>query len=234
MCSVCWMKISSRKDDYMRNLFLFMALVLVSLSAKAQESGFDPDHAWNTIRAEYGVLMPFNMVSKNGIGVCSLSYTRRYSGHWGWRGGVQYAPLAASTGNGFGFPLAVVYRSSTGSYDGRLQRAFDDSVEDITRDTSVYGKEGYGRDRMSKDVVANLLSIFLRRTELFAGLTPGCLWGDKSEFALSANAGITLSIPIWRFSLDFTPAFHFLCTDNVSDNSSRWFFSVSGGVSYLF
>lgn len=217
-------------------LLIFLAgLLLSALPIQAQENpGFNPDKAWNTLRAEYGAVIPMGTASKNSTGIYSLSYTRRYSGHWGWRGGVQYAPLNTSAMNYAGLPLAVVFRSSTASFDGRLQNAFDDSLEDASRNASVYQGDAYGKERTEKDVVANMLSVFLRRTEIFAGMTPGCVWGEGNQFSLTADAGITLSIPLWRFSLDFTPAFHYSFTHRVGEPATPWLFTVSGGVSFLF
>ena len=129
----------------------------------------------------------------------------------------------------------------------------------------------------SSSVILNLFNIFLRRSEFFAGITPGYLLGPESHvpkvygmttssrpllmetgfqlnnrFSLSADAGATLSIPLWRFSLDITPAIHYLFTNNVTESRQtfdiqnnnptgppevkpiRWLFSVSGGLSFLF
>ena len=69
--------------------------MLVSPAAAQVKPDFDPDYAWNTIRAEYGALIPAGTVSNKSLGLMSLSYTRRYSGRWGWRTGVQYASLDA-------------------------------------------------------------------------------------------------------------------------------------------
>ena len=92
----------------------------------------------------------------------------------------------------------------------------------------------YERQRMRNDVAANVLNIFLRRTEFFAGVTPGYMPGleAKHRFSLAADAGMTLSIPLWRFSLDITPAAHYLITDNFE--GQRWLYSISGGLSFLF
>ena len=92
----------------------------------------------------------------------------------------------------------------------------------------------YKKQRMRNDVVANVLNIFLRRTEFFAGVTPGYMPGLEPDhrFSLAADAGMTLSIPLWRFSLDMTPAAHYLVTKNFGE--TRWLFSLSGGLSFLF
>ena len=262
----------------MRNILFSIALILFSLPpvAAQEKPEFNADLAWNTLRAEYGVGIPSGTVSNKRFGLLSLSYTRRYSGRWGWRSGIQYASLEAPVDYYVGMPLAAVYRFRTNTYDGRLQRAIDKSLDDLSWD---YGGDPpeYERQRMRGSVVANFINIFLRRTEFFAGITPGYLLGDESyptdtygmttsagpiltktglqldnRFSLTADAGITLSIPLWRFSLDITPAIHYVFTNNVNENSQtfdiknnnptgplgvkpiHWLFTFSGGLSFLF
>lgn len=254
-----------------------LLIVLISSTLAAQEKPeFDPDYAWNTIRAEYGAVIPAGTVSNKCSGLVSLSYTRRYSGRWGWRTGMQYAQLNAPVDHYVGLPLFAVYRFHTSTFDGRLQKAIDKSLDDLSWD---YGGDppDYEKDRMRGSVVLNLFNIFLRRSEFFAGITPGYLLGEgastpsvygmttsagpvwletgyqlNNRFSCTADAGATLSIPLWRFSLDITPAVHYLFTKNVSENRQsvdpknntpigqptvkpiRWLFSVSGGLSFLF
>ena len=262
----------------MRNILFSIALILFSLPpvAAQEKPEFNADLAWNTLRAEYGVGIPSGTVSNKRFGLLSLSYTRRYSGRWGWRSGIQYASLEAPVDYYVGMPLAAVYRFRTNSFDGRLQKALDDSVDDLSWNGGGDVPE-YEKRRMRNAVVDNLLFVFLRRTELFAGITPGYLLGQESHstkvygttssagpiwtetgfqlnnrFFLSADAGATLSIPIWRFSLDITTAAHYLFTKNVCENRLyidpktntpigqqtikpiHWLFTLSGGLSFLF
>ena len=262
----------------MRNILFSITLFLFLIpSVRAQEKlDFDPDLAWNTLRAEYGAVIPVGTVSNKSFGHFSLSYTRRYSGRWGWRVGMQYASLETPVNNCIGLPFAAVYRFRTNSFDGRLQKALDDSVDDLSWNGGGDVPE-YEKRRMRNAVVDNLLFVFLRRTELFAGITPGYLLGQESHstkvygttssagpiwtetgfqlnnrFFLSADAGATLSIPIWRFSLDITTAAHYMFTKNVCENRLyidpktntpigqqtikpiHWLFTLSGGLSFLF
>ena len=268
----------SENFGFMRNGLLSLTLfLLVFIPVSAQEKPeFDPDYAWNTIRAEHGALIPAGVLPNKSFGLFSMSYTRRYSGRWGWRTGVQYAQLNDPVDHYVGLPLAAVYRFHTSPYDGRLQKAIDKSLDDLSWNLGGDPPD-YEKDRMRGSVVANMINIFLRRIEFFAGITPGYLLGEESNptsvsgmttsdgpiwmktgfllnnrFSLAADAGVTLSIPLWRFSLDITPAVHCLFTNNVSENSQsfdfknnnpigqpnvkpvRWLFSVSGGVSFMF
>ena len=268
---------------FMKKAILSLTFIIsctVSVTAQTKP-GFDPDYTWNTIRAEYGAMTPLGTVSSMHSGLFSLSYTRYYAGHWGWRTGAQYARLTIPVEYYAGLPIAVVYRTSTAPFEGRVRKAWEESMEDIERDGAVteYGYiTGYERERMRGDVFANILTIFLRRTEFFAGVTPAYLWGKErtrkgisgrasqdgraffteaglqfnNSFYLSADAGLSFSIPIWRFSLDITPALHYLFTDNFRESRQdfdpvknspvgqpsikriRFIGTISGGLSFLF
>ena len=220
----------------MKNALLSIAfvLMLVSPAAAQEKPDFDPDYAWNTIRAEYGVVIPAGSVPIDSYWGASLSYTRRYSGRWGWRTGVQYVSLdAPSFYQYYGLPFSAVYRLFTAPYGGRGRKAWVDSMDDASW-RGGGDVPAYERQRMRNDVAANVLNIFLRRTEFFAGVTPGYMPGleAKHRFSLAADAGMTLSIPLWRFSLDITPAAHYLITDNFE--GQRGLYSISGGLSFLF
>ena len=261
----------------MKRFILAATLFLVSLAASAQQKPrFNPDYTFNTVRAEYGVLIPFETTIADQSTFCSLTYTHRFSKHWGWRAGAQYAPEHTDVSDYVGVPLAAVYRSGTYSFKERTQGAVVNSVGDVVWD----GLTGQGSDKMARDVVANFLFIVFRRFEGFAGVTPGYVFGDtpgtetnlygasdgerivssayeegiqlNRRFTLTADAGVTLSIPLWRFSLDVTPAFHYLITRNFSEyrqefdphtaqpvgspslRSVPWQFTLSLGLSYLF
>lgn len=215
----------------MRKMLLSFACIALSISSvDAQEKpGFDPDSAWNTIRAEYGALIPVGTTPNQRFGLCSVSYTRRYSGRWGWRTGLQYASLEAPFGKYFGLPLSAVYRFSTQSFDGRVQKAWDDSLDDLAWNGGGDVPD-QKKGQMRNDVATNFLSVFLRRTEIFAGITPGYL--QENRFTFAADAGVTLSIPLWRFSLDITPAVHYVISEDLVP--VHWVCTLSGGVSFLF
>jgi hypothetical protein len=261
----------------MRRFLPAAALFLVTLSAFAQQKPrFNPDLTWNTLRAEYGILIPFETSVADQSTFLSLTYTHRFSRHWGWRAGAQYAPEHTDIRNYVGVPLAAVFRSGTYGFRERTQDAVVNSVEDVVWD----GITGQGSDQMARDVVANFLFIVFRRFEGFVGVTPGYVFGNHStpgttlygasdgeqtvsaiyeegirlnrRFTLTADAGLTLSVPLWRFSLDVTPAFHYLITNNFSEyrqefdprpaqpvgstsfKSVPWQFTLSLGLSYLF
>ena len=263
----------------MKRILLWLAVSCLAASlSSAQEikPRFNPDHTFNTLRAEYGVLIPFETTVADQSTFCSLTYTHRFSRHWGWRAGAQYAPEHTDVPDYVGVPLAAVYRSGTYSFRERTQHAVVHSMEDVAWD----GITRQGSDQMARDVAANFLFIVFRRFEGFAGVTPGYVFGDapgteanlygasdgerivssvyeegirlNRRFTLTADAGVTLSIPLWRFSLDVTQAFHYLITRNFSEvrqefdprtaqpvgspsiQSVPWQFTLSLGLSYLF
>jgi opacity protein-like surface antigen len=224
---------NSEKLFMKRTLLTIVFVVLMIFPAVAQvRPDFDADLARNTLRAEYGALIPASYDSNQSYGLFSLSYTRRYSGRWGWRTGMQYAQLNAPVDHYVGLPFSAVYRFTTSSFDGRLRKAWNDSLDDLSWDGGGDVPD-YEKDRMRNDVVSHFFSVLFRRTELYAGLTPGYLLGDISHrFTCAADAGVTLSIPVGRFSLDITPGAHYLFTKNVMP--VRWVFTVSGGLSFLF
>ena len=248
-----------------RLLIVFSSILLAVFPLAAQRrTASDPDFTRNSIRAEYGALMPVGTVSNSGSGMMSLSYTRLFSSHWGWRTGVQYAPVDTDVHDFAGLPVAVVF--------GPFVNSLDKTPRNNTGDYEPYP------GRFKRETVADILSLFLRRTEVFAGITPGYLFGDATgrsrgragitsstgqtqwmetsiqlgnRFSISADAGVTLSIPLGRISLDITPAAHYLLTDNFKEcrqivdmnNHSvgqpevkpvRWQCTVSGGLSYYF
>lgn len=244
----------------MRNLLATFAVFCLSvLPLRAQvQAGYDLPE--NSIRVEYGILTPMGTISNTNYKFTLLSFTHRFSGNWGWRAGLQYAPVNTTVRKHIGAPLAAVYRIKTSSYDGLFNG---------TENYDTYWDESKAR-KVRNDAFSNFLLLIFQRAEAFAGITPGYLFGSatgatavhgmatsdgKSQlvttsillndrFTLSADAGVTLSIPIWRLNLYVTPAFHYLFTDNFREYRQsatvtetkpiRWQASLSGGISFLF
>ena len=214
----------------MKKVLLSFACIVLSISSvDAQEKpGVDPDSAWNTIRAEYGALIPVGTTPNQSFGLGSVSYTRRYSGRWGWRTGLQYVRVGTDS-NYLGLPLSAVYRFSTQPLGGRVLNAWNASLDDLSWNGGGDVPQSK-KQQMRNDVATNFLSVFLRRTEIFAGITPGYLQENQVIFA--ADAGVTFSIPLWRFSLDITPAVHYVISEDLVP--VHWVCTLSGGVSFLF
>lgn len=257
----------------MKHTLLFLAafLGMAALVSAQETTRFNPDRTWNTVRAEFGFLTPIDAEFTSGDALLSLSYTRRFAGHWGWRTGFQYAPEFISIQDHVGVPVAIVFRSGTVGFKDSLRSAAMGSATDIVWG----GLRGADSGEIAHDALSSFLFFLFRRFEGFAGVTPGYLIGNESigrasyqtasektiydegvllnnRFTLTADAGLTLSIPIWRFSLDVTPAIHYLLTNNCSEYRQaidpltdlpvgqpsvkpvRWQFSLTGGISFLF
>ena len=207
---------------------LFFIIVFLSLAVAPVSAQWNPEYAGNTVRAEYGALIPMGTLSNRDYGMLSLSFSHRFSGHWGWKAGLRYAPVNMEVKDYLGVPFAVVYGNITNS-----------PRRSMREDTWDYQDRP---DRLRNDVFSDFFSFLFQRSEVFAGITPGYLFGEiEKRFSLSADAGVTLSIPIGRFSLDVTPAFHYLLTNNFRHPAGqpeakplRWQCSISGGLSYHF
>lgn len=246
---------------------LVTSLAAFTLASAQEKPRFNPDLTWNTIRAEYGMLVPISPGKpvKSGESL-SLSYTRRFTRHWGWRTGFQYATDYESFEDHFGLPVTMVYRSGTYGFKESVRTAALGAASGAVWD----GLAGYDSEDIASRALRNFLFFLFRRAEGFAGITPGYVSGSgtaqpmssgidyeegvrlNSRFTLTADAGFTLSIPVWRFSLDLTPAFHYLITNNFSEYRQsidpatgspvcqpslkplRWQFSLTGGLSFLF
>ena len=252
----------------MKRLVLLFAASLAFTFVSAQEKPrFNPDHTWNTIRAEFGMLVPISPGNPVESGEqLSLTYTRRFTRHWGWRTGLQYATDYEAFDDHFGLPLSIVYRSGTYGF----QESVRTSARSAASLTVWDALAGYDTGSIASHTVRNFLFFVFRRAEGFVGITPGYVFGNgtprvmsswndyeegvrlNSRFTLTADAGYTLSIPIWRFSLEVTPGFHYLITNNFSQYHQsidpatgrpvgqpslkplRWQFSLTGGLSFLF
>ena len=254
----------------MRRFTLAATLFLVTLIASAQQKPrFNPDLTWNTLRAEYGLLLPMedsHMVSSDSF--LSLTYTRRFSRHWGWRTGIQYDTEMMSVEDHVGMPVAAVFRTRTYGFGESVPRAAAGAASTAFHEKTM----GYGSGEVAENAVFNFLFFLFRRAEGYVGVTPGYVFGHDNvyrhgaggrspydegirlnrRFTLTADAGFTISIPVWRFSLDLTPSIHYLMTGNFSEYHQdfdpltdlpvgqpslkplRWQGSIGFGLSYLF
>lgn len=220
-------------------LFFFLVLSLpLAAQAQAQKQPFDPSYFSQNLRFDAGVYVATGTGSADA-GMTQLTYTKAFWGPLAWRAGV----LTAGDGLGFdgyaGMPLSLSYCPGTVSFGERLIYAAEASIFDVIMD-AITGNT----DRIGEDILANFIMVLFRRTEFYAGLTPGFYYGpraldnpDGNRFSLTADAGVVLSIPIRRLSIDITPAYHYSITKNVWTDIGglhRHFFSVSAGLSWLF
>ena len=150
------------------------------------------------------------------------------SGHYHWNGlgfrtGIRYMPEYGDIDNAVYVPLAFSWRSRLRTGQERLS-------------AGVSGLSPYVYDTPSFMTAAGafLLNLF-SRFELFAGLTPGYVFGmgdarPEHPFGVSADAGFALSYRIWRFNIRMAPSIHY----SLTDRDFPWSASLDFGLLYLF
>ena len=192
-----------------------------------------------------------------------LNYSKYYSRHIGGRFGVQYMPEYMRVKDFVSFPMALSLR--TGMREANETMTYGALVAMDMLDAWLW--EG---DNIVLDMFAVFLITLINRAEFFVGLTPGYIIGPDSlretsylnadgtvgtrvqgirkagDFYCSADAGLSFSWRIWRFTLNMTPTVRYNFTDNFriySDNESTvypqdtpipWLFSMNFGIGYLF
>lgn len=221
---------------------LAAAIVLLGAGegARAQQrERFNPDYALRDIRAEIGVM---GAVKNDGVasGVFQLSYSRLFWRRLAWKTGAVYVPNPGGYEHLAGVPVGIALRSFTVPVEDALGYAVGESVYDAVSD-SVWGRT----DMIGGHILSNFLLALFRRSEFFIGLTPGYYMGapavaDNVEtfnrFALTGDLGFSLAIPIWRFSINITPAYHYSFIKNfeIDGAPARHLLSVTAGIGFLF
>ena len=204
---------------------ILIALAVISLTggaASAQKVRSDNQD----IRFTAGVRVPLEHSGEAGGEVMSLTYARYTDKGFGFRGGAQWMFENMGVDDYLGIPLSVSW--STGR-----KRTFRQSLEngvDNAAYNAYHDKYYYGNDPNTGSVVGSFLLGLFSGFEVFAGVTPGYIFGPrktesglgneehysyvKNRFSLSADAGFGLSCRIWRFRLSIVPSFHYFITDN--------------------
>jgi len=223
------------------SLFIFLTslcLLAGAVPARAQVK-FNADYSLQDIRADYGL---YASIKGNGMNSScyQFTYTRRFWRHFTWKAGA----LAVPNPGGFRFlagaPLALSYRTGTVSYEDAAAYALGASVSDAVYE-SIWGDP----DNIFGDILFNLFTALFRRSEFFIGVTPGYYFGRElptdlyqtyGRFSVTGDLGMVLTIPIWRFSLNFTPTYHYSFTHNYDyDNAPlRHILSLQAGIGFLF
>lgn len=222
--------------------FVLFALGVCVFSMQAQEEQkvkFNPYYSIQDINVEYGGIASFNGGAMDS-NYMQITYSRLFWDHFAFRAGA----MAINNPGGFqwlaGVPVGISYRPGTVSFKDALAY----SLQETVFDTVWYGLSGQS-DLIGHDLLANLLLLLFRRMDFFVGITPGVYLGERSQdanvstygrFSLFGDAGAVFSIPIWRLTLNLSPAFHYSFLNNVEldGNPTRIMMSVSGGISYLF
>ena len=217
-------------------LTLFAVLLAASLPALAQKQPFYPEDALREIQIEAGA-------SKINAGFLQVNYTQLFYKRLAWRAGAQIAANSQGYEYLIGAPVAFVLRSEMGTTEEAIGNAFTMATSPVY-DPYTY-REGDLERSLAQSVAGAILGFLIRRIDVYAGVTPGYYLGPASvepelrpygRFFLSADAGLSLSFPIWRFTLSATPSLHYALLGVRSPNEgyNHFYFSMSFGLGYLF
>lgn len=220
----------------MKKALIITLLLTAGFVARGQEQvqfRFNPEYSIQDIRLEVGSLKSIN----GGSGDAYLLrgyYTRQFWKQLAYRVGGQLS--LGDLGDGVGFPCSLAIRPGVVSWKQSIATATE-----ITVYNSVWLELNGTPESFGRNVFWTFLLSLFRRTEYHVGLTPGVftnLYPDRdvpsrTYFRLTADAGIVLSIPIWRLCLNVSPTYHFALI-NTGTDPARHLFSITGGVSYLF
>lgn len=249
------------KEIMRKIVVVFVVAALTGGSAFAQKAYKDYNQDF---RFTAGVRIPVESSRANSGEVMSLTYGRYNDKGFGLRGGVQWMFENMDINDYLGVPLSVCWSSGKRTFKESLEKGVYNAAWGAFHD-----KLYYGTDPDAGSVLGGFFTGLFNRIEFFAGLTPGYIFGHSdsgysggtgslnymslnNRFCLTADAGLSLSIPIWRFQLSVIPSFHYFITDNyrevgvnrvthdggtdeyTSDKARSWQFSIQGGLSFSF
>ena len=235
-----------------RKILAFLLAALCCLEATAQtieDNGItrakqkvNISRLYEDIEFSAGVMIPVK--GKQGdFAMYQLTYGHYYHNGLGFKIGAQYIPELCGSENIMGVPIAFAYRSPLYGYKDALLNGMESMVG-----TAVFHPQSVTND--PRGLLASFISGLISRCEFYVGMTPDFIFGGKDwpeahRFGLTADLGMRLSWRIWRFCLNFTPAFHYRVTNNhgIYTSSgydagsyfepSRGFVSFTGGLSFM-
>lgn len=236
----------------MKKVFLCAAAAVLMTATVAAQTRGNADKS-DDLGAYVGLIAPLGSSTGNdGTEVMyGITYGHYHSNGIGYRAGFYHIPSLSDIDNSFGIPVAFSYRTKDRSTSERLSSAAYGSAYHMV--SQPYSGPG--------DFLAAFLMNLFSRAEFSIGLTPGYVagsgehgshaggsssyWTEKhTSLSLSADAGAGFNFRIWRFDLRVAPVFHFLFTENyvhcadygstLEEKPQRWFFTMSGGLSYKF
>ena len=251
---------------WMKKLLVVLALVsLTGSAAFAQRVHSDNQD----FKFTAGVRIPLKNTSANSGEVMSLTYGKYNDKGFGVRGGVQWMFENMDINDYLGIPLSV-------SWSNGKRTSFKESIRQGANNAAYgayHNKSYFGTNPDAGTILGSFFAGFFNRIEFFAGLTPGYIFGHREEshgfsyigqqeiehyvyiknrFSLTADAGLDLSLNLWRFRLSVIPSFHYFITDNyrevsisrithdgstdtyTSDKAHPWQFAIQGGLSFSF
>lgn len=225
----------------MKKLFLLLALAAVCVSARAQM--FTADQSTQDITVNYGITFPMtkNTAEQQARQYVAINYTANFWRSLAVKVGVQgqqsstYKAIA-------GLPVGIAYRPGVRSWDESIGRGVENAVANGLFEASA------GQTQMMTDnLLWDLALILFRRTEFYAGFTPGYCFGpynpnapgdlQGNRFWLTGDLGVVFSIPIWHLTLNVPIAYHYSIFHNENDlvNKAHYhYLSIGLGLGWLF
>lgn len=202
----------------------------------------DISRLYDDMEFSSGVMIPVK--GKQGdFAMFQLTYGHYYYSGLGFKVGAQYVPELCGSKAIMGVPIAFAYRTQLSGYKDALLDGMENMVG-----TAVFHPQDVTDD--PRGLLTSFLSGLVSRWEFYAGVTPDFIfgekeWSDAHRFGLTADLGMRMSWRIWRFCINFTPAFHYRVTNNHGIYTSsgygsssvfepaRGFFSFTGGLSFM-
>ena len=244
----------------MRKTLTIVIILAAIWPASAQR--IDPNAFGQELSAGVGAGTTFKSNTGNDISYW-LNYSKYYSRHVGGRFGVQYMPEYMGVRDFVSFPMAFSLR--TGMREANETMTYGALLAIDMLDAWLWES-----DNLIVDMLAVLVLSLINRAEFYVGLTPGYIMGTDSlrettylnadgtigtrvqgirkagDFYCSADAGLSFSWRIWRFTLNMSPVVHYNFTGNYhiysnneftvhpQDTPIPWLFSMNFGIGYLF
>ena len=208
-----------------------ITLILVSfITILAQAQKINPESYTRELSGGVGFSTPFSN-SYGAYAAYWINYSHYLGRHTGIRLGAQFMPENLEIDNFVSFPVAVSWR--TGMRTTSDAYAYGGVLALNLLDAFVWDDDNFFADLLAAFVLS-----LVNRAEVFAGLTPGYIFGESNllryyyqtvdgvhlyetsgirksgSLYMSADAGINLSWRIWRFTINMTPAVHYNVTGN--------------------
>ena len=247
----------------MKRMILTAVLILTVLCAghaQYRPAGMPGN---NEIGALVGMNVPFYQGTSPEIyyGVTYAHYTNLGVG---FRAGLNYAPSFSGVKNSFGIPVAIGFSSAERSNSERLRSATYGAMDAVDGliyggigGAAAGLASGFFRSLFSQtEYFLGVTPGFVTggdsaRKVIDDERTYTETWTEKKNaFQCSVDFGACLNCAIWRFDLKIQPAFHYMLTNNYTFNNYelvkksgtetniikpvKWYFSLSGGISFKF
>lgn len=217
-------------------LIITGTLLITSLNTFAQI--VNPEIYHNNIEAEVGIQGIPN--SNSGVDLrIDLSYGYFFRNGVGFRIGATYTPKMYDIGKATGTPVSFAWRTFNINKSYSTDNIDYDYNPDymLHQDYSEYVKEQIATG------LARFLSQIANSIEIDAGVTPGCIFGERANsFYLTGDLGLKTSWRIWRFNVNINPAMHYMITDSIDmgkykvqlSSWEKWHLSLLFGVNFMF